>query len=361
MFGQFLLHNRYVVTARAAVARQSHDHQFGDVRERDHHDTAFGEMAIRGTAGRQTWVGGLAAERDAYVSRDVHRFDYAFVVPGAFGQYDYTITPAVSLSASGRLDFHSEYGTFFSPRVSVLARSGHWTSRGSLGTGFFASTPLTEETEAAGLSRLQIARPLKAERGVSASFDLTRTDGPFSYTATLFGARIRDPIYVARSPAYVVSNLVEPTMNVGVELLGTFRREPFAVTATYTYVHARDTVDGSVQDVPQTPRHSAGLVGMWEEAGAGRVGVEWYYTGRQSLEENPYRSVSEPYMVVGALAERQFGRVRLFINAENLSGVRQSKWDPLLRPTRAVDGRWAVDAWAPLEGRNVNGGIRLRF
>ena len=56
--GQFLFKGRYVVTARAAVARQSHDHQFGEVLERDRHDTIFGEVAVRGTAGRQTWVGG---------------------------------------------------------------------------------------------------------------------------------------------------------------------------------------------------------------------------------------------------------------------------------------------------------------
>ena len=37
--GQFLFKGRYVVTARAAVARQSHDHQFGEVIERDRHDT----------------------------------------------------------------------------------------------------------------------------------------------------------------------------------------------------------------------------------------------------------------------------------------------------------------------------------
>jgi iron complex outermembrane receptor protein len=79
------------------------------------------------------------------------------------------------------------------------------------------------------------------------------------------------------------------------------------------------------------------------------------------LEENPYRAVSEPYFIVGVLAEKQFGKVRLFVNGENLSGVRQTKWDPLLRPSRAVDGRWRVDAWAPLEGRNVNGGVRVRF
>jgi iron complex outermembrane receptor protein len=32
-----------------------------------------------------------------------------------------------------------------------------------------------------------------------------------------------------------------------------------------------------------------------------------------------------------------------------------------LTPTRAVDGRWAVDAWAPLDGRTINGGMRIRF
>jgi outer membrane receptor protein involved in Fe transport len=242
-----------------------------------------------------------------------------------------------------------------------LSRSGAWTSRASVGTGFFASTPITEETEAAGLSRLDVNAPLEAERGLSASFDLTRTAGPFSYTATLFASRISDPVHVDRSSSYVLRNLVEPTTNAGVELLGTFRQEPFALTATYTYVHAREIVDGIHEDVPQTPRHSAGVVGMWEKEDVGRVGVELYYTGRQALEENPYRDISEAYVIVGALAERQFGRLRLFINGENLSGVRQTKWEPLLRPTRAVDGRWTVDAWAPLEGRNINGGLRIRF
>jgi iron complex outermembrane receptor protein len=359
--GQFLLKDRYVVTARAAVARQSHDHQFGEVLERDRHDTAFGEVAVRGTAGRQTWVAGLAIERDTYTPRDVPQFEYTFTVPGAFVQYDVNVTPALSLSSSGRVDVHNEYGTFFSPRVSALARAGRWTSRLSVGTGFFGPTPLTEETEAAGLTRLTILQPIKAERGLSASFDLSRTDGPLSYTATLFTSRVNDPMHVERSPSYVLSTLPDPTTNVGLELLGTLRRAPVSVTATYTYVRARETVDAVQQDVPLTPRHSAGIVGMWEKEDVGRAGMEWYYTGRQSLEENPYRAVSEPYMILGLLAEKQFGRIRLFINGENLSGVRQTRWDPLLRPARAADGRWTVDAWAPLEGRNINGGLRVRF
>ena len=252
-------------------------------------------------------------------------------------------------------------GTFFSPRVSALAHGGPWTSRFSVGTGFFGPTPLTEETEAAGLTRLEVRQPVEAERGLSASFDLSRTDGPLSYTATVFASRIDDPLHVDRSPVYLLSTLPDPTTNVGLELLGTWRKEPFSVTATYTYVQARETLNAIEQDVPLTPRHSAGIVGMWEAEDAGRVGIEWYYTGRQSLEENPYRAVSEPYMILGLLAEKQFGRIRLFVNGENLTGIRQTRWDPLLLPTRAVDGRWTVDAWAPLDGRNINGGVRVRF
>jgi outer membrane receptor for ferrienterochelin and colicins len=126
-------------------------------------------------------------------------------------------------------------------------------------------------------------------------------------------------------------------------------------------VQARERVNAIERDVPLTPRHSAGIVGMWETEDVGRIGIEWYYTGRQTLEENPYRGVSEPYMILGLLAEKQFGWFRLFVNGENLTGVRQTRWDPLLLNTRAPDGRWTVDAWAPLEGRNVNGGLRIRF
>ena len=64
----------------------------------------------------------------------------------------------LAISASARLDRHNEFGTFVSPRISGLVRGGPWSSRVSYGTGFSAPTPLTEETEAAGLSRLTVRR-----------------------------------------------------------------------------------------------------------------------------------------------------------------------------------------------------------
>jgi outer membrane receptor for ferrienterochelin and colicins len=359
--GQRLFRGKYVLTARAAVAQQRHDHQFGQVLERDRHNTAFGELAVRGTVGRQTWVAGAAVEYDAYRPNELPQFRHTFTVPGLFVQDDLELTPWLSLSASGRLDHHSEYGTFFSPRIAALLRSGRWNSRVSIGTGFFGPSALTEETEATGLTQLSIPRALRAEEGRSASVDVSRTDGPVSYTLTLFTSRVRHPIDVDRAEGLTLTNLSEPTTNVGVELIGTLRREPFAVTTTYTYVRTRETEGATRLDAPLTPRNSAGLVGVWEREDVGRVGVEWYYTGVQRLEQNPYRTHSEPYVIVGLLAERKFGRVRLFINGENLTGVRQTRWDPLIRPEQGGDGRWTVDAWAPLEGRNINGGLRIQF
>jgi iron complex outermembrane receptor protein len=114
-------------------------------------------------------------------------------------------------------------------------------------------------------------------------------------------------------------------------------------------------------EVPLTPRHALGLVGMWEKEDSGRIGIEVFYTGRQQLDDNPYREQSEPYWILGILAERRIGPVRLFINGENLTNTRQTRYDRLVRPQQHRDGRWTVDAWAPLEGRVINGGVRFGF
>jgi iron complex outermembrane receptor protein len=359
--GQFLWGAETLVSLRGAVSEQRHQHTFTDVRERDAHRTIFTEATIRRGFGDHVFVAGAAYEEQSYRAADLAEFDFRYRVPGVFAQADLNLRRWLALSGSVRVDRHSEYGTFASPRLSVLARAGAWVSRMSIGTGFFGPSPLTEETEAAGLTRLSIPEPLVAERGTSASIDVTRGVGPLSVTLTLFASRIRHAISVDRSGGLILRNLADPVTNAGLELLGTVRHEPWSLTASYAYVRTREVTGGLVRDVALTPRHSAGVVGMWEEENAGRVGVEVYFTGAQRLDENPFRTTSEPYVVVGVLAERRFGRIRLFVNGENLTGVRQTSWDPLLRPARAADGRWTVDAWAPLDGRNINGGVRVSF
>ena len=104
------LAGRSVVTARAALARQRHEHRFGEVLERDRHETRFAELTVRRTSGRHTWVAGAAIEQDAYQPADVPRFAHAFTTPGLFVQDDVDLRSWLALSTSGRLDHHSEYG-----------------------------------------------------------------------------------------------------------------------------------------------------------------------------------------------------------------------------------------------------------
>jgi len=358
---QFLSANGVMWSARGSWTSQRQHHEYGEITERDDHDTGFAELTVRRRVGRHTLVGGVAVERDRFQPVELPRFAYTFTVPGVFVQDDLDVARWLAISASARLDQHSGFGTFLSPRISGLMRRGPWSSRVSYGTGFFAPTPITEETEATGLSRLTVIGPLKPERGTSASFDVTRAGGPLSTTLTLFHSTVRDPVEVERTESFILKNLSALTTNTGIEALAVWKTGDFSFVANYAYVRSREFTEEGRVDVPLTPRHSVGLDAAWEWEGAGRLGVEWFYTGIQRLDANPYRTESRPYSVFGVLATRRFGRALLFINGENLTDVRQTRWEPLLRPARGLDGRWTVDAWAPLDGRNLNGGIRLRF
>lgn len=173
-------------------------------------------------------------------------------------------------------------------------------------------------------------------------------------------SRVVDPVKVDETQ-YALENLREPTTTAGSELLATLKRAPFSGTASYVYVHSRE-LDGATQaDVPLTPRYSVALVGIWEDEKVGRIGLECYYIDRQRLETNPFRQTSEPYVLFGVLLQHTFHRLHMFINGENLTNVHQTQWDPLIRASRAVDGRWTVDGWAPLDGRAINGGVRVEF
>ena len=357
-----------LINLRGSVSSQRHRHTFGSVLERDVHDTWFGEAAYTLARGAQTWVIGAALLGESYDAQDVDGFDFSFTTPGVFTQLTADAGEALSFTTSARVDWHSEYGSFFSPRASALARlGGTWTLRASVGSGFFAPTPFTEETEVVGLSVMRPLVGIRAERANGGSVDLGGSLGPVELNLTAFGSVIRHPIGVRDAftavPRVELVNMNSDTRAAGGELLARWRFDPFRVTLTYTHVQASEEHPETVhrRPSPLVPRHQAGLVASYESEGEMRAGLELYYTGRQPLHDDSYRAQSKPYLYIGALAERRFGRARLFVNAENLLDVRQTDWDPLVRPFVGRGGRWTNDVWAPLDGFVVNGGIRWSY
>lgn len=350
---------------RASGTTQDHRHVFGDVVEYDRHDTLFAEASLAGRSDGTSWVGGVAFQRDSFHSDTFPAFDHSYEVPGLFAQLEHDLRPNLTLAASARVDLHSEYGTQFSPRVSGLWRPGPWTLRASFGRGFYAPTPFVEEIEDAGLSRLEPLRGLQAETAQSGSIDIGYARGPIETSLTLFSSTIdrATRLVPIASDRVRLVNIDADTRVRGSELLLRYRRAPFTVTGSYVYMDATEPeeVGSGRRRTPLVPRHTAGLVAVWERHGRGRIGVEAYYTGKQPLEDNPYRTESRPYLHVGILGEIAVGRVRLFANAENILGVRQTRYDPLLLPQRLPDGRWTVDVWAPTERFILNAGLRLRL
>ncbi len=352
---------------RASAMSQDHRHRFGGATEVDEHSTAFGEAVATGAAGRHTWLLGMALQQDAYRSETYSGFDYTHTVPGLFAQNEFRISPALIASASARWDAHSEYGSHLSPRVSILFRPDPWVIRGSMGAGFFAPTPFVEEIEEAGLAFLLPFDGVRAEKARTFSIDAGRTLGPIEGNVVFFGSRVEDAVRLVREGSggaggVRVTNVEGETLTAGVELLGRYRRDHLTFTGSYVFVRATEPEAGTSnrRAVPLTPRHTAGLVGMWEDHDRGLLGVEAYFTGRQPLDENPYRTQSRPQLHLGVLGELRRGRWSVFMNAENLLNVRQTRHDPLVLPSRAPDGRWTVDVWSPIEGFTVNGGVRLR-
>lgn len=355
---------------RASAMTQDHDHRFGSIIEDDRHDTYFAEATLVGALGQTSLLGGAAFQADAYRSETFPGFDYTYKVPALFVQAEHDVRSDLVLAASARWDDHSEYGSQFSPRLSALYRPGDWTVRASFGKGFYAPTPFVEETEAAGLSRLAPLSGLREERAATASIDVGYNFGTVETNVVLFASDIDDAVRLVDLPPELATdstrvqlvNVPGVTRTRGAEFLLRYRWEDFTITGSYVHVDATEPGEvGGRRAVPLTPRHTAGVVTMWEKHGVGRVGLEVYYSGRQQLEGNPYRSTSRPYFEVGMLGELILGKVSLFLNLENILNVRQTKTNPLLLPAQASDGRWTVDAWGPTDGFVVNGGIRLRF
>lgn len=350
---------------RGSAMQQDHIHQFGDVIEDDRHISVFGETSVTIIDGATSLVGGVAFQSDRYRSETFPAFDYTYDVPGLFGQVEYEASLDLTLAASARVDFHNEFGTQFSPRFSALYRPGSWTIRGSVSRGFFAPTPFVDEIQAAGLSRLEPLRDLEAETAQTASLDFSYSDGPWEANATLFGANIDNATRLEEiAPERVqIVNIDGITRMRGTELLLRYKNDGFTVTGSYVFVDTSEPDPNGIgrSQLPLTPRHTAGLVAIWEEHGSHRLGFEAYYTGRQELEDNPFRERSRPYFFLGLLGEVTRGNVSFFLNAENLLNIRQTRYDPLLLPQRAASGEWTVDAWAPLEGFTLNGGFRLKF
>ena len=357
--------NRWL-SGRMSATVSDHDRTFGLQRVEDTQTTLFGETTLSGRTQGHSWVVGAAIGQDRLQVNDVPGIDYTYTVPSIFAQDEFALADRMILAASGRIDAHSDFGTFFSPRLSaVFLPSDRWTLRASIGTGFAAPTPFVDEIETTGLGVLEPLAGLQAERAASASLDLQWTLNAWEFNLSVFGSQIRHPLEVRPAAAEGKLELVNGAGSrraAGAEAFLRYVAGPLHVIGSYTLLDVTEAAPGGGREAAdRVPRHAAELAALLEDEERGRVGIEISYTGRQTLQDNPYRGSSPSFVEVNALGEVKFGETAVFLNAINLTDVRQSDYDPLLRPTPGPGGERITDLWAPIAGRVFNLGVRLEF
>jgi outer membrane receptor for ferrienterochelin and colicins len=347
-----------------SVTSTNLDRIFGGQRIDSTQTTVSGEEAVSGTVRGHAWVAGLAFQHDGLSAAAVAGVGYSYNVPGLFVQDEFSPAPWLKFAGSARIDSNNEYGTFFSPRLSALLRppGSKWSLRASVGGGYAGPTPFVDEIEATGLGSLLPLRGLHAERAVTESLDAKWANEGLEVNVSVFSSEIRDALTVQEAPGDQLQlfNAPGPRRAPGAEILIHYVVGPLQAIGSWSYINATEAqLSGIRQAAPLVPRDSGELGAILEKKQRGRVGLEMGYTGRQALEDDPYRSVSEPYFELNALGEIRIGNASIFINAINLTDVRQTRFDPLVRPSPGLGGNPITEVWAPLDGRTFNLGIRV--
>jgi outer membrane receptor for ferrienterochelin and colicins len=352
---------------RLSITSTDLDRTFGTQRIPSTQTTIFAEQALTGDTRGHQWALGVALQHDALRVPVVSGVGYTYNTPGVFAQDEFLPATWVKVAAAARVDSNNQYGTYLSPRLSALFRQpgSPWSLRASAGAGFAAPTPFVDDVESTGLGPLQPLRGLHAERAVTESLDAKWARDEWDVNVSVFNSEIHDPLQARQvgsqglAKTLTIVNVASPRRAPGTEVLIHYVAGPLQMIGSWSYIDATEvSPEGLREPAPLVPRHSAELGGILESESLGRIGLEMNYIGKQGLEDDPYRTLSRSYIQVNALAELRFKGFSVFLNAVNLTGTRQTRYDPLLRPTRGRGGDPITDVWAPVDGRTFNIGIR---
>jgi len=130
----------------------------------------------------------------------------------------------------------------------------------------------------------------------------------------------------------------------------------FKLFVGYTYTDANTHFTSNKEWLPLTARHRLNNVLMYEIEDKLKLGLEAYHFSKQRLSDGTF---GKPYWITGFMAEKLWRKLSLFINFENFTNTRQTKFDTIY--TGTINNPVFRDIYAPVEGFVVNGGIKIRL
>lgn len=333
--------------------------------------SSYSEVSYSTIREKSEWVGGLNLWTEQFnenPSGNIFLRDYSYNTIGAFLQNTWSPYEKFSLETGLRMDYIEEFGSFVLPRISAMYKlNNDLTMRLGGGLGYKTPTVFLEESEEVAFRNVLPLNPSLAnvEKSIGGNFDINYKtllfdEISFSVNQLFYFTRLNNPLVLnpdsLAKEVYYFENADGQIDTKGFETNIKLGYQDFKLFFGYTFNDNKRHYYNLNNRTPLTPKHRIGTVLMYEVEGKFRIGLEAYYTGSQTLTNG---FVTEDYWVTGLMIEKKWERISLFVNFENFSDTRQSRFGPLYKGTK--ENPTFSEIYAPVDGFVANSGIKVRL
>jgi iron complex outermembrane receptor protein len=331
--------------------------------------SSYSEADFDYTKGNGEWTAGINFLTDKF-TQDKHDtiipVNYNQYTIGAFVQNTWNSSKLITLETGLRCDYQNAYGFFLLPRISALLKiNSHLTSRIGGGLGYKTPGVFTDDAE-----KIQFKNVLpidikntNAEKSFGGNFDInyrtTLFNNKISFSANqlFFYTRINNPL-ILTPDANGFYHFLQPhgfidTKGMETNIRLTYKN--FKLFVGYTFTDANEHY-ATITELPLVARHRLNNVLIYEVEHKLKVGLEAYYVGRQKLNDG---TTGKQYWLAGCMIEKLWPHFSLFINFENFTDTRQTKFGNIYSGT--ITYPVFTDIYAPVDGFVFNGGIKIKL
>ena len=331
-------------------------------------NSSFSELTWNKNGEKSDWVIGsnFITEKLAEKPNNIDPTrDYHFNTLGVFIQNVLTINENIIVESGLRGDYLSELGFELLPRVSAMFNiTPNLTTRIGGGFGYKPPTIFTEEAERRQFRNLLPISVINSrnERSKGLNWDInyktTMGDLGISFNQLFFYTKLAHPLVLTNAAGNKVDfeNAEGYLDTKGMETNLRLTYADLKLFVGYTYTDANTHFNNLKQWIPLTARHRLNNVLMYEIEDKLKLGLEAYYFSKQRLSDG---SFGKSYWITGFMAEKLWEKWSLFINFENFTNTRQSRFDTVF--TGSVVDPVFKDIYAPVDGFVVNGGLKIGF
>ena len=326
----------------------------------------FTEVNYQRETSKANWIFGANLYTSNFDENDnaTLQRDQKDITYGMFANSIYDLSDNWILETGLRADYNTDFGFFPLPKISLLYKNeSGFSSRIGGGLGYKIPDIFTEEAELINFENvLGIDKSsLKAERSYGVNLDL-------NYQTRLFdtvGFSINQLFYVTAinnglllnstdSGMFAFENATDEILSKGAETNIKFSYKDFRWFLNYALIDTKLNYLAGNPQKPLTAKHNAGSVLMYESE-KWRIGYETFYTGKQFLSNG---TETTDFVTMGLLLMRNFKFVSAFVNFENFTDRRQSRFSPLVLPPH--ENPEFPEIYAPTDGFIFSIGIIIK-